>query len=328
MDINYDKMKFRRCGKSGVVLPAVSLGFWHNFGSESVFSNSREMLLGAFGLGITHFDLANNYGPVPGAAEETFGRVFKSDLSSHRDEMFISSKAGFDMWPGPYGEWGSRKHLISSLDQSLKRMGLDYVDLFYHHRPDPDTPLEETMGALRDIVRGGKALYVGISNYSPDETKAAVKMLHEMGVRCLVHQLEYSIFYREDEPLFKILNDEGIGSVVFSPLAQGLLSDRYLNGIPEDSRAAGNSVFLTKESVTPEKIEKVKKLNNIAKKRGQSLAQLALSWVLREGYATSVIIGASKLSQIKDNVGAIDNLSFTKDELEAIEKIVNRRQIQ
>lgn len=323
MTIRYEQMKYRRCGKSGVMLPAVSLGLWHNFGSQAVLENSREMLMGAFELGITHFDLANNYGPIPGSAEETFGRVLKSDLAPHRDELFISTKAGYDMWEGPYGEWGSRKHLISSLDQSLKRMGLDYVDIFYHHRPDPDTPIEETMGALADIVRQGKALYVGISNYSPQDTRRAVQTLREMGVHCLVHQLCYSMFDRENEPVFDVLNDEGMGSVAYSPLAQGLLTDRYLNGIPSDSRAAGSSIFLTSEDVTADEIEKAKKLNEIAHGRGQSLAQLALAWVLREGYATSVIIGASRLSQIKENAGAINRLDFTQDELDSIENILN-----
>lgn len=315
-------MRYRQCGKSGVMLPAVSLGLWHNFGSRAALDNSREMLLGAFELGITHIDIANNYGPIPGSAEETFGRVLKSDLLPHRDELFISTKAGYDMWDGPYGQWGSRKHLISSLDQSLKRMGLDYVDLFYHHRPDPETPLEESMGALADVVRQGKALYVGISNYSPEGTKRASQTLKKMGVHCLVHQPRYSMLARENEPLFAVLDEEGMGSVAYSPLAQGLLTDRYLNGIPADSRAAGASVFLTDENVTPEKVAKARKLNELAKDRGQTLAQLALAWVLRGGRATSVIIGASRLSQIRDNAGAINRLDFTRDELDAIDGIL------
>lgn len=322
MTVRYDQMKYRRCGKSGVMLPAISLGLWHNFGSEAPLKNSREMLLGAFELGITHFDLANNYGPVPGSAEETFGRVLKSDLAPYRDELFISTKAGYDMWKGPYGEWGSRKHLISSLDQSLKRMGMDYVDVFYHHRPDPDTPIEETMGALVDIVRQGKALYVGISNYSPQDTKLAAQALRNMGVHCLIHQTSYSMLLRGNEPLFPVLREEGIGSIAFSPLAQGLLTDRYINGIPEDSRAAGSSIFLADKDITAECLDKAKRLREIAADRGQTLAQLALAWVLREGYATSVIIGASRLSQIIDNAGAINRLDFTQDELDAIENIL------
>lgn len=318
----YGQMQYRRCGKSGVMLPALSLGMWHNFGSEAEPANSREMLLGAFDLGITHFDLANNYGPAPGSAEETLGRVLKSDLAPHRDELFISTKAGYHMWEGPYGEWGSKKHLTASLDQSLRRMRLEYVDIFYHHRPDSDTPLEETMSALAGIVRQGKALYVGISNYSPEDTKRASQMLRELGVHCLVHQPRYSMFTRENEALFPVLADEGMGSVAFSPLAQGLLTDRYLNGIPADSRAAGNSVFLTGDSITPEKIEKAKQLNELAQSRGQSLAQLALAWVLREGYATSVIIGASRLAQIKENAGVLGRLSLTPEELDAIESIL------
>lgn len=323
MTIQYENMKYRRCGKSGVKLPAVSLGLWHNFGSKAVLDNSREMLMGAFELGITHFDLANNYGPIPGSAEETFGRVLKSDLAPHRDELFISTKAGYGMWQGPYGEWGSRKHLFSSLDQSLKRMGLDYVDIFYHHRPDPDTPIEETMGALSDIVRQGKALYVGISNYSPQETKIAVKALKESGTRCLLHQFSYSMLNRTNEPLFSVLNNEGIGSIVFSPLGQGMLTDRYLNGIPADSRAAGESIFLSDKNITDEYLSKATKLNEIAAGRGQTLAQLALAWVLREDCAASVIIGASRFSQIKDNVGAVSRLDFTQAELDMIDSILD-----
>jgi L-glyceraldehyde 3-phosphate reductase len=322
MNIDYDAMQYRRCGKSGVLLPAVSLGFWHNFGTDAIYSNCREMVLGAFERGITHFDLANNYGPVPGSAEETIGRIFKNDLAAHRDEMLISSKAGFLMWDGPYGEWGSRKHMISSLDQSLKRMGLDYVDIFYHHRADPDTPLEETMGALRDIVKSGKALYVGLSNYKTAHAKEAIDILKGMGVHCLLYQMNYSIYSRAEEASYAMLAEEGVGTIVYSPLAQGLLTDRYFNGIPEDSRDNGNSKFLTKEKVDPAKIEKSKQLNALAEKRGQSLAQLALAWVLRKGRATSVIIGASKLSQIQDNIGAIGNLDFTDAELAAIDKIV------
>lgn len=319
MQNRYEQMEYRRCGRSGLLLPAVSLGLWHNFGSESVFSNSREMLLTAFDLGITHFDLANNYGPVPGSAEETFGRVMRDDLKRHRDELVISTKAGYRMWPGPYGEWGSKKYLISSLDQSLARMGLDYVDIFYHHRPDENTPLEETVDALEQVVRQGKALYVGISNYNPQQTRAVVEELSRRGVRCLIHQMVYSLFNRDNEAVIDVLDECNIGSIAFSPLAQGLLTGRYLNGIPEDSRAAKPGTFLSRESVTPEVLAKIKALDGIAQERGQSLSQMALAWVLQR--TTSVIIGASKPSQISENAGAIKNLNFSAAELEQIDRI-------
>lgn len=316
----YDAMRYRRCGKSGLLLPAVSLGLWHNFGDEAILSNCREMLLGAFDCGITHFDLANNYGPGAGSAEETFGRVISEELRPYRDELVISTKAGYHMWPGPYGEWGSKKQLISSLDQSLRRMRLDYVDIFYHHRPDPDTPLEETAEALEQIVRSGKALYVGISNYNPEQTRRMVRLLAGRGIHCLIHQLRYSMFARENEPVLDVLTEEGVGSIAFSPLAQGLLTDRYLHGIPADSRAAGHSVFLTREGVTEDKVRKAAALNELAQERGQSLAQMALAWVLRR--TTSVIIGASRLSQIEENARVLGNMDFTPDELARIDVIL------
>ncbi|MBQ6568939.1 MAG: aldo/keto reductase [Clostridia bacterium] len=321
----YDKMIYRRCGKSGLKLPVVSLGMWHNFGSSSPYERSRELLHTAFDLGITHFDLANNYGPVYGAAEQTFGRVLAQDLRPYRDELVISTKAGWDMWPGPYGDFGSKKYLIASLDQSLKRMGLDYVDIFYHHRPDPETPLEETMGALAQIVRQGKALYVGISNYPSALAAQAIDILNDLGVHCLIEQPSYNMFNRwiEDDGLLNTLGDRGVGAIAFSPLCQGLLTNRYLGGIPADSRAAGESVFLNADGVTPEKIEKARALGEIAKKRGQTLAQLALAWDLRDNRMTSVIIGASKPSQIIDCAGVIDNLSISQEELEQIEQILN-----
>ncbi|MGB5320865.1 L-glyceraldehyde 3-phosphate reductase [Lutimonas sp.] len=319
----YDKMKYSRCGKSGLLLPIISLGLWHNFAGVDVYENSKDMVLNAFDLGITHFDLANNYGPPPGSAEETFGKILKKELSAYRDQMIITSKAGYLMWPGPYGEWGSRKYLISSCDQSLKRMGLDYVDIFYSHRPDPDTPLEETMMALDQIVRSGKALYVGISNYDPEQSQQAFDILRSLGTPCVVHQPSYSMFNRwVEDGLLNVLEKNGVGSVVFSPLFQGLLTDKYLKGIPEDSRAAKSHGFLQTSQITSEKIEKVKALNEIAKERGQKMSQLALSWVLRDPRVTSVIIGASKVSQIEDAVGILDKLDFTSDELKRIEKIL------
>jgi len=319
----YDSMKYRRCGKSGLKLPAISLGFWHNFGGIDTYENGRAIVRKCFDLGITHFDLANNYGPPPGSAEETFGRILKEDFSSYRDELIISTKAGYTMWPGPYGDWGSKKYLVSSLDQSLKRMGLDYVDIFYHHRPDPETPLEETMDALASIVRQGKALYVGLSNYSPEGTKKASGILKSMGVKCLIHQPKYSMFVRTpEEGLHDVLEEEGMGSIAFSPLAQGLLTSKYFNGIPEGSRAAGKSMFLNPESVTAEKVEIAKKLNEIAVQRGQSLAQMAVVWLLRKPVTTSVLVGASKVSQIEENAKALDNISFTDDELKQIEQIL------
>ncbi len=317
----YDSMKYNRCGKWGLKLPAVSLGLWHNFGDIDSIENGRAMLHRAFDLGITHFDLANNYGPPPGSAEENFGKILKQDFTAYRDELIISSKAGYLMWPGPYGEWGSRKYLISSLDQSLKRMGLDYVDIFYSHRPDPDTPLEETMMALDRIVRSGKALYVGISNYPADMTKEAARILNELGTPCLIHQPRYSMFDRWiEEKLLDVLEDEGIGCIPFSPLAQGLLTDRYLKGIPEGSRAT-REVFLKKEHVATAH-DKIVKLNEIAMKRGQSLAQMALAWVLKDKRITSVLIGASSVNQINDNVETLKNTFFTSEELVLINQIL------
>jgi L-glyceraldehyde 3-phosphate reductase len=319
----YENMIYRRCGKSGLKLPVISLGFWHNFGYNDSFENMREMVKKAFDLGITHFDLANNYGPPPGSAEENFGRILKIDLKSYRDEIVISTKAGYKMWDGPYGDWGSKKYLIASLDQSLKRMNLDYVDIFYHHRPDPETPIEETMEALYQIVRQGKALYVGISNYGPEETKLAYETLSRMGVKIIVNQILYNMFFRyPEEKLFPVMEELGIGATIFSPLAQGLLTEKYLGGIPEDSRVKRSGVFLKESDITPEKIEKVKKLSEIAKERGQSVAQLALAWVLRNKVVASVIIGASKPSQIEENVNAIKNLDFSEDELRKIDEIL------
>jgi L-glyceraldehyde 3-phosphate reductase len=320
----YQSMQYRRSGRSGLKLPAISLGLWHNFGGVDTFSNSREMILRAFDLGITHLDLANNYGPPPGSAEETFGQIMAKDLKPYRDELIISSKAGYTMWDGPYGDWGSRKYLVSSLDQSLKRMGLDYVDIFYHHRPDPETPLEETMRALDHIVRSGRALYVGISNYSADKTREAAKMLRELGTPCLIHQPVYSMFNRRVEAdLLSTLKEEGIGCISFSPLAQGLLTDKYLSGIPEGSRASKAHGFLKPAHLTDDKLAKVNKLNEIAKSRGQTLAQMALAWVLRHETMTSVLIGASKVEQIEDAVGTLNRLDFSNDELQNIETILN-----
>lgn len=319
----YDKMKYNRCGDSGLLLPTVSLGLWHNFGGVDVYENARSMVLKAFDLGITHLDLANNYGPPFGSAEENFGKIMANDLKAYRDELIITSKAGWDMWPGPYGNFGSRKYLIASCDQSLKRMGLDYVDIFYSHRPDPDTPIEETMMALDQIVRSGKALYAGISSYSPEQSQKAFDVLKELGTPCLVHQPSYSMFNRwVEDGLLDTLEKNGVGSVVFSPLFQGLLTDKYLNGIPEGSRASKDHSYLKSAAITPERVEKVKKLNEIAKERGQKMSQLALAWVLRDKRVTSVIIGASKVSQIEDAVAIQDNLEFSKDELKAIEAIL------
>jgi len=319
----YETMKYNRVGRSGLKIPAVSLGLWHNFGGVDSFENGRALVRRAFDLGITHFDLANNYGPPPGSAEEMFGRLLATDLKPYRDELVISTKAGYYMWEGPYGEWGSRKYLISSLDQSLKRMGLDYVDIFYHHRPDPDTPLEETMGALDYAVRSGKALYVGISNYRAPEAKEAIRILKELGTPLLIHQPRYSMFDRWiEDGLLDVLEEGGVGSIVFSPLEQGLLTNRYLNGVPQDSRAAGGSVFLNEGNITPEKLEKVRKLNEIALERGQTLAQMALAWVLRGERVTSVLIGASKTSQLDDNVAMLKRLDFSADELSRIEAIL------
>ncbi|RIX60236.1 L-glyceraldehyde 3-phosphate reductase [Paenibacillus nanensis] len=319
----YDSMKYNRVGRSGLKLPAISLGLWHNFGGNDRFENGRAMVRRAFDLGITHFDLANNYGPPPGSAEEAFGLMLQKDMAPYRDEMIISTKAGYYMWPGPYGEWGSRKYVISSLDQSLKRMKLDYVDIFYSHRPDPETPLEETMSALDAVVRQGKALYVGISNYSAEQTAEAARILKELGTPCLIHQPSYSMFNRWiEDGLQDVLDEQGIGSIVFSPLAGGLLTNRYLNGIPTDSRAGGPSVFLNSEQITAGRLNKIQALNELAKERGQSLAQMALAWVLRGGRVTSALIGASRVEQIDDNVAALNNLTFTSEELRRIEDIL------
>jgi L-glyceraldehyde 3-phosphate reductase len=316
-------MIYQRCGRSGMLLPAISLGLWHNFGAVDRFADARTLVLHAFDRGVTHFDLANNYGPPPGSAEETFGRVLREDLAAHRDELIISTKAGYRMWPGPYGEWGSRKYLLSSLDQSLARMGLAYVDIFYHHRPDPDTPLEETMGALDQAVRSGRALYAGISSYSPEETHRAAGILRALGTPCLIHQPKYSMFQRGIEKgLLPVLREEGIGCIPFSPLAQGLLTDRYLEGIPADSRAGKPNTFLRREEVTEDRLAKARRLQEVARGRGQSLAQLALAWVLRHGEVTSALIGASRTSQIDDAIGALANRRFTPDELGAVDRIL------
>lgn len=317
----YDKMIYNRCGRSGLKLPAISLGLWHNFGYNDSFENSRSLIQKAFDLGITHFDLANNYGPPEGVAEENFGRILKMDLALHRDEIIISTKAGYYMWPGPYGDWGSKKYLTASLDQSLKRMGIDYVDIFYHHRPDPNTSLEETMNTLDLMVRQGKTLYIGLSNYKAEDTQKAVSILKKLGTPFVISQVSYSLLDRWiEEKLQQELDEEGIGTIAFVPLAQGLLTNKYLKGIPADSRAAGSSKFLISKDITEEKLKKIYSLNEIAKERGQSLAQMALAWVLREGKIASALIGASKVSQIEENIAALDNLEFTKDELKKIEK--------
>jgi L-glyceraldehyde 3-phosphate reductase len=319
----YQKMTYHRCGKSGLKLPAISLGLWHNFGDSTRVDNSRKLLQHAFDNGITHFDLANNYGPPPGSAEENFGRILREDFAPYRDELIVSSKAGYTMWDGPYGDWGSRKYLIASLNQSLKRMGLDYVDIFYHHRPDPETPLEETMTALDHIVRQGKALYIALSNYPAALAAEAIAILKQLGTPCLIHQPKYSLFERTpDNGLLDVLIKEGVGSIAFSPLAGGVLTDRYLNGIPEDSRAASGSQFLSGDQLTPEKMDKVRQLNALAQQRGQKLSQMALAWVLREGRVTSVLIGASKTSQIDDAVGMLKQRDFTPAELDQINAIL------
>ncbi|MBN1184449.1 MAG: L-glyceraldehyde 3-phosphate reductase [Bacteroidales bacterium] len=323
MEDRYQSMKYNRCGKSGLKLPAVSLGLWHNFGDVDDFNSSRQMIMKAFDLGITHFDLANNYGPPPGSAEINFGKILHYDLKNHRDELIISTKAGYAMWPGPYGDWGSRKYLIASLNQSLQRMGLDYVDIFYHHRPDPETPLEETMAALDHVIRSGKALYAGISNYPQDLTDKAAKILQSLGTPCLIHQAKYSMFNRWiEDGLLDVLQDRGIGCIAFSPLAQGILTDKYLKGIPDGSRASKKHGFLKPEHITTENLNKVQKLNELAKNRRQSLAQMALAWVLRHPGMTSVLIGASKVSQIEDSVISLNNLTFTSEELNTIDKIL------
>jgi len=314
---------YRRCGRSGLKLSRLSLGLWHNFGDNMRYEVSRDLVLKAFDLGITHFDLANNYGPPPGAAEINFGRMLREDLAAYRNELIVSTKAGYDMWDGPYGNFGSRKYLLSSLDQSLKRLGLDYVDIFYHHRPDPETPLEETMGALASAVHAGKALYVGVSNYNPEQTAAAAKLLRGLGTPCLIHQPKYHMFDRTvEDGLFETLEAEGIGCIPFCPLAQGLLTGRYLDGIPADARAARDPRFLKAEDITENKVKQLRALNDIASKRGQSLAQMSLAWVLRHAAVTTALIGASKVSQIEDNVQALDNPTFTRAEISAIDAIL------
>jgi len=321
----YDNMQYRRCGRSGLLFPAVSLGLWHNFGGVDSFENAQAMLRRAFDLGITHFDLANNYGPPPGSAEENFGRLLHADFAAHRDELIISSKAGWQMWPGPYGDWGSRKYLLASLDQSLKRMRLDYVDIFYSHRPDPQTPVEETMSALDQAVRSGRALYAGISSYDPAQTEAAAGILRSLGTPCLIHQPKYSMFERNIEHgLLDVLGNEGIGCIAFCPLAQGLLTDRYLHGIPADSRAGKPNTFLKKDDVTANRIAQVRAIDELARSRGQSVAQMALAWILRDTRVTSALIGASRVGQVEQNVAALGNLQFSAGELQKIEEILKR----
>ena len=321
----YETMKYHRCGSSGLMLPAVSLGLWHNFGSNGNYDNMLDMCFTAFDQGITHFDLANNYGPVPGAAEENFGCILKDGLGNYRDELVISTKAGYDMWKGPYGNWGSRKYLIASLDQSLQRMGLDYVDIFYHHRPDPETPLEETMLALDSIVKSGKALYVGISNYNKAQTQEAVKILRELKTPFIINQRKYSMFERniEEDGLKSYAAQNGIGIIAFCPLAQGLLTNKYLHGIPEDSRIRTDGRFLHEDALSESRLAQIRALNDIAENRGQTLAQMALSWILRDGEVTSVLIGASRASQITENTKIVEASAFTSDELNAIEAILN-----
>jgi L-glyceraldehyde 3-phosphate reductase len=322
----YDSMQYRRCGRSGIQLPAISLGLWHNFGGVDNFENSRAMLRRAFDLGITHFDLANNYGPPYGSAEENFGHILKRDFLPYRDELIISTKAGWDMWPGPYGNLGSRKYILASLDQSLKRMGLEYVDIFYHHRPDPDTPMEESLGALDTAVRSGRALYAGISGYDAKQTAEAIKIMRALGTPCLIHQPKYSMLVRDPEQgLLDVLGKEGVGCIVFSPLAQGLLSDRYLQGIPTDSRAA-RDFFLKKKDIDEKKVAMLRALNAVALERGQSLAEMAVSWVLRDPRVTSALVGTSKVSQVDDNVAALKNLKFSSEELKKIDGILTGKE--
>ena len=319
----YNQTLYKRCGNSGIKLPPISLGLWHNFGFDTAFENIRDVIHTAFDNGITHFDLANNYGTPYGSAEENFGRVMKHDLKNYRDELLISSKAGYEMWPGPYGDFGSRKYMISSCDQSLKRLNLDYVDVFYSHRPDPDTPIEETMQALDYIVRSGRAMYAGISNYNPEQTKEAVSILKQLGTPCLIHQTKYSMFSRTpEEGLLDVLEEEKVGAIVFSPLAQGLLTDRYLNGIPKNSRIDKPNPFLTKESISDEVLNKINSLNNLAIKRNQSLAQMSISWLLKDKRVTSVLVGASSSEQLKNNLQSLDNLDFSTDELNEIDQIL------
>lgn len=318
----YTNMNYHRCGSSGLKLPVMSLGLWHSFGNDSNYENTKEIVLGSFDMGITHFDLANNYGPPPGSAEEMFGRIIKRELQGYRDELIISTKAGYGMWPGPYGDGGSKKYLVASLDQSLKRMGLDYIDIFYHHRPDSETPLEETMEALVSIVKQGKALYIGLSNYKADQLKKASTILKDMGIPCLIHQHKYSMLDRENEALKDVIEEEGMGSIAFSSLAQGLLTNKYINGIPKDSRAAGKSIFLEKEEITEDLINKIKSLNDIANLRGQSLAQMAIVWALQTGNLTSVALGVSKLEQMEDNIKSIENMVISEEELKKIDNIL------
>jgi L-glyceraldehyde 3-phosphate reductase len=323
--LRYGTMQYRRCGNSGLKLSALSLGLWHNFGHVNDFENSRAILHTAFDNGITHFDLANNYGPPPGSAEENFGKILHTDFAAYRDELIVSTKAGYTMWDGPYGDWGSKKYLVSSLDQSLRRMKLDYVDIFYHHRPDPNTPLEETMAALSLMVRQGKALYVGISNYNAQQAQEAITLLKQMGTPCLIHQPKYSMFVRTpEEGLLNVLGTNGVGCIPFSPLAQGLLTDKYLNGIPADSRVATSGIFLNETQITPEKVEKIKQLGQIAQNRGQKLAHMALSWILRHDTVTSVLIGASRPAQVTDSILSLGNTNFSAEELQAIDAILNR----
>jgi L-glyceraldehyde 3-phosphate reductase len=319
----YQKLDYRRCGDSGVHLPAMSLGLWHYFGEGHGYEQARELLLGAFDRGITYFDAADNYGPPPGSAEQTLGRVLRGDLRSHRDELIIATKAGHRMWPGPYGEWGSKKHLAASIDQSLKRLGVDYVDIFYHHRPDPDTPMEETMQALADMVRQGKALYVGISKYSPEQTQRACKLLRELGTPCLVHQARYSMLQRQAEALFDVLKAEGVGCAAFSPLAQGVLTGKYLSGIPVDSRAAGKSEFLRPEQITRNQNNLILALQPLARRRGQTTAQMALAWALRDPCVTTLVLGARTLAQLDQNLLALNCLHFDEEELLEIETVLN-----
>ncbi|MCT3764320.1 aldo/keto reductase [Elizabethkingia anophelis] len=320
-------MKYNRCGRSGILLPAISLGLWHNFGSVDVFSNAEAIIKTAFDKGITHFDLANNYGPVPGSAEENFGKIVSRNFNGFlRDQLFISTKAGYTMWDGPYGDWGSKKYLISSLDQSLKRMNLDYVDVFYSHRPDPETPIEETMQALDFAVRSGRALYAGISNYNAEQTQQAVNILRELGTPCLIHQPKYSMFVRwTEEGLLDVLEDNGVGCIAFSPLAQGLLTDRYLKGIPENSRAAKSHGFLQKNDITEERLQQITALNNLAQEREQTLAQMAIAWLLKDKRVTSVLVGASSVEQLLQNLESINNLDFSQNELQQIEEILKTK---
>lgn len=320
----YETMKYNRTGGSGLLLPAMSFGLWHNFGVDRPYETAREMVLTAFGSGITHFDLANNYGPPAGGAEFTFGKILKEELSAHRDELILSTKAGYGMWPGPYGDGGSRKYLMASLDQSLKRLGVDYVDIFYHHRPDPDTPLEETMGALADIVRQGKALYIGLSNYGPQALEQAAEILERLGSRCLIHQHRYSMLDRKNKCLLPVVQKKKIGTIAFCPLEQGLLTDKYLHGIPEDSRAAGRSVFLNSGNITSQYLKTAGALNELAMQRGQSLAQMALAFALKDGELTSVILGASRPGQILENLKALEKLDFSADEINRIEEILSQ----